>query len=298
MAFGDNSFQLWLARFEKHKFVFTFGLIGLYLFTNNSINATSVLMEHSRGGQLSISIWEPFAWEYTSALSTFLLLPAMFAVFRRFPPRFSHIPKQILIHLLAATLFSIAHVLLMVMFREIIYFFAGGNYDFAPWLREFWYEYRKDIWGYITWLVLHQLVIALYGRLKGEASLIKDEAQESQQDDSTSSNSAAPHHLLVKKLDKEFLVKVTEVEWLESAGNYVNLYQGGRIYPLRGTLGNTLQRIESMGFSRIHRSHGVNHAAIDNIQYAASGDGVVTLKSGKQLAISRRYKSDFKEALS
>ena len=33
----------------------------------------------------------------------------------------------------------------------------------------------------------------------------------------------------MKKLGKEFIVRVDEIEWLESAGNYVNLHVGKRI---------------------------------------------------------------------
>lgn len=107
----------------------------------------------------------------------------------------------------------------------------------------------------------------------------------------------APGHFLVKKLDKEFLIRVVEIEWLEASGNYVNLHSKGRIYPLRATLSNTLLQLSSKGFSRIHRSLAVNHKAIDSIRYDSSGDGDILLKSGQQLALSRRYKEAFRAAL-
>ena len=60
----------------------------------------------------------------------------------------------------------------MVVFREGIYWFAGGDYQFGPWLSELFYEYRKDAWGYVTWLILFNAYFIMLARLKGEASAI------------------------------------------------------------------------------------------------------------------------------
>ncbi|GAC16133.1 LytR/AlgR family response regulator transcription factor [Aliiglaciecola lipolytica] len=297
MDIRDKQKTSWLEKFDQHKYLYSYLLIAAYLFINNTINASSVWMEHNRSGEAQIQLWEPYVWEYSSALSTLILLPFIFALFRRMPLRFAHLGRQCFIHFLITILYSAAHVGIMVMLREGIYLLDGGNYDFSPWLREFWYEYRKDAWGYVFWLIIYQIVQSLYARIKGEASIVNahDEANTLNNDSahSTSPNSS-PDFLLVKKLDKEFLVKVDEIEWLESAGNYVNLHKHGRIYPLRGTLNQTISRLANKGFSRIHRSFAVNLAAIDNIQYQPSGDGKVTLKSGNTLNLSRRYKDELK----
>ncbi len=295
----DERQKRWLNRFEQHKNRYLLLALSAYLLVNGAINASSVLIEDGRDGVRDMHIWEPIIWELTSAISVLILLPMLFWFFRRYPLQFANIKLQILRHVFASIVFSLAHVVMMVAMREGVYWLMDGNYDFSPWLRELWYEYRKDAWGYVSWLVVYHLASALYARIKGEASLIKDSEDnaEALEPQVNGKSSQAPEHFLVRKLDKEFLLKVADVEWLESSGNYVNLYLHGRIYPLRGTLTQTLQRIEAKGFSRIHRSYAVNHQAIDNIQYAASGDGTVTLKSGHQLPISRRYKVEFKNSL-
>lgn len=286
----DKNLMGVFSHFERNRYFFSYLFIAAYLFINNTINASSVWMEKNRDGSPEIQRWEPFVWEYTSAISTLILLPIIFELFRRFPLRFDNLARQLIVHLLATISFSAAHVGLMVAMRELAYSFNDGNYSFSPWLQEFWYEYRKDAWGYLFWLIIYHMVRMLYGRLKGEASLVED-ADGSQ---TLSRKSDPPDYLLVKKLDKEFLVKVCEIEWLESAGNYVNLHKGGRIYPMRGTLAGTVEKLMSRGFSRIHRSFAVNHDAIESIQYQPSGDGIARLKSGVELAVSRRYKSDLK----
>jgi len=103
--------------------------------------------------------------------------------------------------------------------------------------------------------------------------------------------------LLVKKLGKEFIVKVKDVEWLESSGNYVNLHIKGRIYPTRSTLSSLIAQISDKGFCRIHRSHGVNLDSIDSITPINSGDSEVKLINGKVLNLSRRYKEELKSRL-
>lgn len=265
---------------------------AIYLFFNNTLNASTVWLEGTRNDDPSFAMWEPFVWEYSSALAVLLLLPALFHLLKLMPLSANNLKKQLLVHLIGTLVFSLLHVGLMVSFRELAYFLAGQNYDFGPLARELWYEYRKDAWGYIIWLLIYTLVGMAYSRLKGEASPISFNEEEHSRD------GVAPAHFIVKKLDREFLVKVSDIEWLESSGNYVNLHSKGRIYPLRSTLAQLNSRLAAVGFSRIHRSFGVNHNFIDNISYQSSGDGEIVLRSGKKLPLSRRYKDEFKQSLS
>lgn len=279
-------------QFDQRPLLYSYLLLALYFFINAAINASSVWMEHSRSADNQLQLWEPIVWEYSSAISTLLLFPLLFWWFNRYPLQLSDIRRQLLAHLLGSLLFSMLHVGLMVAMRELVYHWQGGNYNFGPILREFFYEYRKDAWGYLSFLVGYRLLLFFYSRLKGEAHQL-DSAEES----SGAQPIKAPEHFLVKKLDKEFLIRTDDIEWLEASGNYVNLHSKGRIYPLRATLSNTLLQLSSKGFSRIHRSLAVNHNAIDNISYDSSGDGDILLKNGKQLALSRRYKEAFRAAL-
>lgn len=278
-------------RFEKHRTVYIALAVSGYILVNNTINASSDWMETIRDGSPEFAMWEPFLWEYSSALGSLLILPIVFFIWQRVPLKLFNIPKQIGIHLLVSLLFSAVHVCVMVWSRELIYWLAGSQYDFGPIFREFFYEYRKDLWGYLFFLTAFHLYQIFYSRLKGEANLIAAESNQP-------AKLEIPEHFIVKKLDREFLVKVDDIEWMESAGNYVNLYCGGRIYPLRSTLSVLTERLESRGFSRIHRSFAVNHNSIEHIHYLPSGDGEIQLKNGKKLNLSRRYKDAFKQRLS
>jgi hypothetical protein len=280
----------WFERFEQHRGRYIFLLVACYLFINNTINATSDWMEETRDGAPEFTLIEPFIWEYSSAIAVLLLLPLLAIFWQHSPLKLSNIKSQLAKHLVVSLLFSILHVSIMVLIREAAYWVMGGNYDFGPILREFIYEYRKDVWGYAFFLLCYQLYLFIYSRLKGEANLIDAEPEQLPA-------SHVPEHLLVKKLDREFLVKVDNIEWMESAGNYVNLHSNGRIYPLRSTLADLSKRLAEKGFCRTHRSYAVNFSAIDHISYQPSGDGEISLKNGSVVALSRRYKDEFKQRL-
>jgi hypothetical protein len=278
-------------RFDQHQKRYVGLFVAAYLLINNSINATSDWMETTRDGSPDFAMWEPFLWEYSSAISTLCVLPILLIIWGKLATNFSKLPKQMAIHFVLALLFSICHVSLMVLIRWFVYALLDSHYDFGPVLREFFYEFRKDAWGYVFFFTLYHLYQFIYRRLKGEANLISAESQDHK-------SLSAPEHFLVKKLDREFLVKVVDIEWLESSGNYVNLHSAGRIYPLRATLGELAIRLADKGFSRIHRSYMVNHDAIEHISYQSSGNGEIKLKNGHTLSLSRRYKDEFKQRLS
>ena len=287
----------WFEKFDHHKVLYSYLLFALYLLLNNSINASSVWMEHQRDPLSTLQWWEPLVWEYSSAIGTLMLTPFLVWFFNKVPPRFNAVRWQLSLHFAASLLFCIGHISLMVALRKLVYGLLGRGYDFGPLAREFFYEYRKDAWGYLSFLIGYQLLLFVYSRIKGEAHQL-DSAEDGVDDNADDSAELkplkAPEHFLVKKLDKEFLIRTDDIEWLEASGNYVNLHSKGRIYPLRATLSTTLAQLSSKGFSRIHRSLAVNHGAIHSISYDPSGDGEVLLKSGERLNLSRRFKDEFR----
>lgn len=264
-------------------------LLIAYIFINNSINATSDIMEANRAGSLPFQLWEPFVWEYSSAISTLLLVPAVLLLLAKYPFNWQAISRFVGVYWVASLVFSVLHVGLMIGLRKLVYWTCGVNYDFGLLWYEFLYEYRKDLLGFIFLIVVIKSYQYFIAQLKGEARVFQrtEETQQPQYE-----------RLLVKKLGKEFIIKVNEVDWLESSGNYVNLHIGERIYPIRATLTNLSQQLQVKGFCRIHRSFTIRMDAIESIAHNSSGDSEVTLIGGKKLPLSRRYKEQLKELLS
>ena len=100
---------------------------------------------------------------------------------------------------------------------------------------------------------------------------------------------------LVRKLGRDFLVRVGEIDWVEASGNYVNLYVGKRAYPLRETMIGIEQRLEPHGFLRVHRSAIVNLERIKALVPGEAGDGAVQLQDEQEVPVSGRYRKALRE---
>lgn len=275
-----------LERFLKHERLYLAAALLTALFINGTIIATSLIMEAQRAGR-AIDLRRPFIDEYSSHLAMFLCFAIVIWAVRRFPVGATGLRTTLLAHLAISVVFSICHIVLFVMFREAVYAVIGVDYRYSDdLLMSFVYEYRKDVWSYVLFLMAIHSYRFVISRLRGEAIQLAE---------SEEAPVTTPDRFLVRKLGKEFLVRVDDVEWLEAAGNYVNLHVGERTYPLRATMTKLLAGLESHGFARIHRSHGVKLDAVESLTPLDSGDAVVTLRSGKELALSRRYRDEFRD---
>ena len=279
-----------LIHFQQNKTWYEVILITLFFSINNSILATSVVMEAKRrSDQLPFELWEPFVWEYSSAVVSALLIFPVAYMLKRYPMDWQRIPKTLFIYFLASIAYSIAHVGSMVAIRKLVYFLQDRTYDFGNLTFEMLYEYRKDLWSFVFMIVAINCYHFVVSRLLGEANLLDRDEEET--------SSVIPDRLLVKKLGKEFLIKVSDIEYLESAGNYVNLHSKGRIYPSRNTMSKLIDQLNNQGFCRVHRSYGVNLDQIDSMTPLPSGDSEVILASGKVIPLSRRYKDALRQHL-
>ncbi|CCQ09404.1 LytTr DNA-binding response regulator [Pseudoalteromonas luteoviolacea B = ATCC 29581] len=277
----------------NHQKRYGFAMLCLYILINNTINATNVIMEAHRDGKLGFALWEPFVWEYTSAFSTLTLVPFIWMLLDKVPFNWQKILQSIFRYWLASLFFCAAHVGLMVALRKCLYWYYGRSYDFGLFWYEMLYEYRKDLWGFIFLIALIHGFRYVVSQLSGEARLCDELAPTPSAEDSNLVPTL--ERVIVRKLGKEYIVKIEDVDWLESSGNYVNLHSQARVYPLRATLSQLTRQIEKKGFRRIHRSYTVKLDAIDSITQLPSGDAEITLKTGQTLSMSRRYKTNFKE---
>src|SRR5262249_45818479 len=95
----------------------------------------------------------------------------------------------------------------------------------------------------------------------------------------------------VKTDGRVFFVRVEEIDFMESAANYVKLHVGGDVHLIRERLGDLAARLDPARFARIHRSTIVNLDKIKEIQPWFSGDALVILRTGQKLRLSRMFRS-------
>lgn len=274
--------------FLNHPWFWGVTLLGVFLSINVLVLTTTVLMEAKARGQ-ELAFWEPFCWEVTSSV---MILPQIVLLVTLAPRYLTPLPwlRQAVIHLLLTIPFSIVHISGMMGLRKLWYWAVGKSYHpFGDdWLYVFIYEFRKDFLSYfmILFIIMGYRMMVL--RLRGEATYVPVGEQEPPPN-------AQPEQLLVKKLGKEFLINTQEIEWVEASGNYANLHIGAAVYPMRITMAKLQTLLPEKKFLRIHRSYIVNTVEIKHIEAQDSGDHLLTLKNGRSLNFSRRYREQFRE---
>lgn len=93
------------------------------------------------------------------------------------------------------------------------------------------------------------------------------------------------------------IVEATEIDWIQSADNYVLLHARGREFLLRETLTQLEHELDPEQFVRIHRTALVRLDRIGDLLPSAHGDYRVTLKDGTLLTLSRHYREGVERVL-
>lgn len=269
-----------------------FALIMLVVLVGFVSNLGTELIERGRLSDV-VDIRQPFVLEATSHVAMALSIPLLLWFDRLWPFRATTWVRSAVTHVGFSVIFSFAHVTMMYWARVLIFNIAadGSRYHWDNWLGEFGYEYLKDFRTYFLILALIYLYRFVIRRLQGEAGFLTETRDET---------AVAPisDRFLVKKLGREFLVRIDEIDWIESCGNYVNLHVGPHVYPLRETMTRIDERLLPLGFQRVHRSAIVNLDRVAEIVAFDTGDGQAKLQSDVVVPVSRRFRQELRDRLS
>jgi two-component system LytT family response regulator len=96
--------------------------------------------------------------------------------------------------------------------------------------------------------------------------------------------------LAVRVRDRFLMLRIDEVDWVESAANYVQLHARGRSFLVRMTMNELEAKLDAERFTRIHRSTIVNVDRLVEVRPSPHGDFEVTLQDGTRLRLSRGYR--------
>lgn len=265
-------------------------LLVIAIATINAVANIGVTWIEIRRHDGQLAAWEPITWEVSSHIVSLVLLPLVFAFDRRRPMRWDNLRWTLPRHLLGSIVFCVVHVSAMIGIRKLVYAANGSYYDFGNLPVGLLYEYLKDVRGYfwiLTFVYCYRYILL---RLQGEARVL------SEPDAGPAVDSVErPQRFLVRKLGKEFLVAVTDVEWLEAQGNYVNLHVRDRVYPLRSTMAAVEALLDPAKFVRVHRSHIVNLDYLAEIEPLDTGDARLRLRDGNVVPCSRTFRTVLRE---
>ena len=106
-----------------------------------------------------------------------------------------------------------------------------------------------------------------------------------------------PERFVIKSAGRVFFLRADEIDWVEAAGNYVQLHVGSATHLMRETMGGLETRLDPEKFVRIHRSAIVQVDRIKEMQPAFHGDYIVILQDGTRLNLSRSYREKLQALL-
>lgn len=95
--------------------------------------------------------------------------------------------------------------------------------------------------------------------------------------------------IVVKDRGRAEFVRTEDIDWIEAAGNYLEIHAAGRTHLIRETLKELESRLDPECFVRIHRSRLVNGNRIARVESEGFGEFVLTLAGGGTLRSGRGY---------
>jgi two-component system LytT family response regulator len=104
------------------------------------------------------------------------------------------------------------------------------------------------------------------------------------------SREQTPERIIVKSDGEIVCLKPNEIDWAESAGNYVCLHVGNVTHILRETITALENRLGARQFLRVHRSTLVNVDRIKTLKPSLYGDYSILLRDGTKLTLSRGFR--------
>ena len=107
----------------------------------------------------------------------------------------------------------------------------------------------------------------------------------------------AADRLVIKSGGRVLFLKTTDIDYVEAAGNYLNLFVGKETHLIRETMQSLESRLDPERFLRIHRSTIVNLERIKELQPWFGGEYVVVLRDGRKLTLSRTYRARVQQLL-
>ncbi len=103
--------------------------------------------------------------------------------------------------------------------------------------------------------------------------------------------------LVVRSGGTTRFIRVSDIDWIEGAGVYVNLHIAGKELLYRSALNDLADSLDPLRFVRVHRSVIVNIDSILELQPISHGEFELVLKDGHRSRVTRTYRTKLENRL-
>ncbi len=107
-----------------------------------------------------------------------------------------------------------------------------------------------------------------------------------------------PRRLAIKEDGATVCVEIRDIDWIESAGDYLCVHACGKTHVLRGTMKRMADLLDNARFARVHRSTIINVERVRSMRPHTNGECFLTLDGDKEVKVSRSYRDEVKALLS
>ena len=142
-------------------------------------------------------------------------------------------------------------------------------------------------------------------RLKSAVQRAREQIQGKQNDDiqqklhglldDLKAVSKYPERLAVKSNGRIVFLRLTDIDLMESADNYVKLYVGKETHMLRETMTALEEKLPPDRFVRISRSTIVNVESVKELHPMFHGEYMVSLRNGARVTLTRGYREQLRQ---
>jgi two-component system LytT family response regulator len=108
---------------------------------------------------------------------------------------------------------------------------------------------------------------------------------------------APPERRLLAGVRQDVVYTHSEIQLIQSQGNYVNVWINGEPCLVRESLDRFCSELDPSAFVRVHRSYVVNMRYVRAIRYERAGTAELTLADGFLVPVSRRHRNAVSESL-
>lgn len=103
--------------------------------------------------------------------------------------------------------------------------------------------------------------------------------------------------ILIKEGGRIYFLKVDDIMWIESSGDYVKLFTMTEEHVMREKLKSLESKLDTDRFFRVHRKTIVNIEFIKEMRHWSRGEYLIELSNKKSLVTSLGYKENVKRLL-
>lgn len=108
---------------------------------------------------------------------------------------------------------------------------------------------------------------------------------------------ARNENLAIRSANSVKLVPMTDIDWIEAAGDYVRVYATSTSHLMRSTMAALERRLDPARFVRIHRCTIINVSFLTEIRGLPNGDSEVVLRSGVRRRLSESGRAELERVL-